>query len=213
MSNVIALARPQKGSRAAENGKVLPPLRRKNADVRPREYLTPKEVHQLERAAGRLGRHGHRDATLVLVMFRHGLRVSEAIALRWEQVQLSERPTLDVRRLKGGVDIPHPLHGPEIRALRQLRRQYPESAYVFASERGSAMTASNVRKMVTRAGEEAKLPFPVHPHMLRHSIGYKFANAGADARVIQDYLGHKSIQHTVRYTKVNPERFLRLFRD
>jgi type 1 fimbriae regulatory protein FimE len=213
MSTVSYLRRPQKASPAAENGKVSPPRRRKNADLRPREYLTPKEIHQLERAAGRLGRHGPRDAALVSLMFRHGLRVSEVIALRWEQVQLSERPTLDVRRLKGGVDIPHPLHGPEIRALRQLRRQYPESAYVFASERGASMTASNVRKMVARAGQEAKLPFPVHPHMLRHSIGYKFANAGHDARVIQDYLGHKSIQHTVRYTKVNPDRFLKLFRD
>jgi type 1 fimbriae regulatory protein FimE len=213
MSNISHLPLPRRAMPTAVNGKVSPPIRRKNADVRPREYLTPKEVHQLERAAGRLGRHGQRDATLILMMFRHGLRVSEAIALRWDQVQLTERPTLDVRRLKGGVDMPHPLHGPEIRALRQLRRQYPDSAYVFASERGASMTASNVRKMVTRAGEEAKLPFPVHPHMLRHSIGYKFASAGADTRLIQDYLGHKSIQHTVRYTKTNPERFVKLFRD
>jgi type 1 fimbriae regulatory protein FimB/type 1 fimbriae regulatory protein FimE len=178
-----------------------------------REHLTPQEVEKLIRAAGRVGRHGHRDATLILIAYRHGLRVSELVALRWDQVDL-EQGLLHVSRLKNGVPSTHPLRGPEIRALRRLRRDYPDSAsYVFKTERGGPLTDSGVRKIVARAGEAAQLGFPVHPHMLRHACGFKLANEGHDTRAIQHYLGHRNIQHTVRYTELAPDRFKRFWND
>jgi Phage integrase family len=100
-----------------------------------------------------------------------------------------------------------PLRGPELRALRQLRREWPDSPYLFVSERKGPMTASNVRELVARTGLAARLPFPVHPHMLRHACGYKLANEGHDTRSLQHYLGHKNIAHTVRYTDLAPARF------
>jgi type 1 fimbriae regulatory protein FimB/type 1 fimbriae regulatory protein FimE len=145
-------------------------------------------------------------------MFRHGLRVTEAVSLRWDQVDL-KAGLLHVNRLKNGVPSTHPLRGPELRLLRQLHRDYPEGPYLFASERGGPMTASNVRKLVTRCGGAAGLPFPVHPHMLRHTCGYKLANEGHDIRSLQQYLGHRNIQHTVRYTELAPDRFKHFWRD
>jgi len=121
---------------------------------------------------------------LLLVMYRHGLRVSEAISLRWEQFDL-KAGLLSVQRLKHGVPSTHPLRGPELRALGQLRREWASSSYLFVSERGGPMTASNVRKLVARTGLAAKLPFPVHRHMLRHACGFKLANEGHDTRSLQ----------------------------
>jgi type 1 fimbriae regulatory protein FimB/type 1 fimbriae regulatory protein FimE len=163
MGQVIELPKRRKRARNVVNGKVAPPRRALNAHSRTREYLTPTETEALlDAAAG--GRHGHRDQTLLLVMYRHGLRVSEAINLRWENFDL-KAGLLAVQRLKRGVPSTHPLRGPELRALRQLRRMWPESPYVLLSERGGPMTASNVRKLVARAGVAAKLAFPCHPHM------------------------------------------------
>ncbi len=182
------------------------PRKPKNADVRPREYLTADEVQRLMRAARGVGRHGHRDATLILLSYRHGLRVSEVVALRWEQVELTQG-RLHVQRLKQGQPSVHPLRGPELRALRRLARDYSLSPYVFNSERGGPLSDSAVRKLIARAGQRAAIPFPVHPHMLRHSTGYKLANEGHDTRAIQQYLGHCNIQHTVRYTELCASRF------
>ena len=181
---------------------MFPPRKPKNADVRPREYLTEEEVERLMHAARSLGRHGHRDATLILMTYRHGLRVSEAVALRWDVVDL-EQGRLHVARLKGGVPAVHPLRGPEIRALRRLQRDDLDSPYVFVSERRAPLSDSAVRKIVARAGQHAGFTFSVHPHMLRHATGYQLANAGHDTRAIQHYLGHKNIQHTVRYTQLS----------
>ncbi len=149
---------------------------------------------------------------MILIAFRHGLRVSELVALRWDQVDL-KRATLHVNRLKSGVDSVHPLRGPELRALRKLNREYPDTPYLFVTERGGPITDHTVRKIVTRAGENAEIPFPVHPHMLRHSCGYKLANNGHDTRALQHYLGHKNIQHTVRYTELSPTRFKDFWKD
>jgi type 1 fimbriae regulatory protein FimB/type 1 fimbriae regulatory protein FimE len=195
-----------------ENGKVAPPRRLANRERRTREHLTPQEVDRLIKAASRLGRHRHRDATLILVTFRHGLRVSELVALRWDQVDL-DQGLLHVSRLKNGVPSTHPLRGPEIRALRRLRREPGVSPYVFTTERRGAMTDSSVRKIIARAGDRAQLGFPVHPHMLRHACGFKLANEGHDTRAIQHYLGHRNIQHTVRYTELASDRFKRFWRD
>jgi type 1 fimbriae regulatory protein FimE len=190
----------------------FPPRKPKNSEVRPREYLTEGEVNQLMRAARTRGRHGHRDATLILVTYRHGLRVSEVVAMRWDLVDLSHG-RLHVNRLKGGMSSVHPLRGPEIRALRRLQRSYPDSPYVFTSERCGPLSDSAVRKIVAVAGTQAGFGFSVHPHMLRHATGYKLANDGHDTRAIQQYLGHKNIQHSVRYTELSTVRFRSFWRD
>jgi type 1 fimbriae regulatory protein FimB/type 1 fimbriae regulatory protein FimE len=174
--------------------------------------VTPDEVERLLAAAGQRGRYGARDRTLLLLTYRHGLRVTEAVNLRWEQVDL-KAGLLHVQRLKHGVPSTHPLRGPELRALRQLRRDWPDGTYLFVSERGGPITASNVRKLMASAALIARLPFPVHPHMLRHSTGYKLANDGHDTRSLQHYLGHKNIAHTVRYTELAPDRFQGFWKD
>jgi integrase len=189
-TNILHFRRGAAQTRKPANG-TPPPRRRTNASVRSREYLTPDEVDALQKAALSIGRHGHRDATLILIGYRHGLRVSALVALRWDQLDL-KAGSLHVNRLKNGSPSIHPLRGPELRALRRLQRDYPATPYVFVTERSGPMTDSNVRKMVARAGTRARIPFPVHPHMLRHAAGYKLANDGHDTRAIQQYLGHCS---------------------
>lgn len=120
---------------------------------------------------------------------------------------------LHVNRLKNGIASVHPLRGPELRALRKMAREYPDTPYVFVTERKGPLTPDTVRKLIARAGEAARLGFSVHPHMLRHACGYKLANEGHDTRAIQHYLGHKNIQHTVRYTELAPDRFKNFWRD
>ena len=149
---------------------------------------------------------------MILLAYRHALRVSELVALRKDQVDF-EQGTLHVNRLKNGVPSVHPLRGLEIRTLRQLWRDYPESPYIFVSERGGPMTASNVRKVIAMVGKLAELGFPVHPHMLRHATGFYLASKGQDTRAIQAYMGHKNIQHTVRYTELAPDRFKNFWKD
>ena len=205
MDNIIELQTIWQSTSIPVNGKV-PPRRKTNAALRSREYLTQEEVARLMDAAGKTGRHCHRDRTLILMAFRHALRVSELVALRWDQVDLKQG-LLHVRRAKNGSPSTHPLRGPEIRALRRLERDYPDTPYVFVTERKSPLTTSSVRKITTRAGEKAKLGFPVHPHMLRHACGFYLANEGHETRAIQHYLGHKNIQHTVRYTELAADRF------
>ncbi len=195
---------------ASFSGKL--PAKPRNRDVRSREYLTESEVESLMNAARNTGRHGHRDATLILLAYRHGLRVSELVALRWDQVELKQG-LLHVNRLKNGTGSTHPLRGPEIRALRRLQRDYRDTSYVFVTERRGPLTTSTVRKLVTRAGRKANLPFPIHPHMLRHSTGYRLANNGQDTRAIQHYMGHKNIQNTVRYTELAVGRFQGFWED
>ena len=170
------MSRTSRRRQASFSGK-SPPRKPKNADVRPREYLSEEEVHRLIQAAKGVGRYGHRDAALILLTYRHGLRVSEVIALQWAVIDLRQG-RLHVHRLKDGIPAVHPLRGPEIRALRRLERESPSSPYVFVSERGSPLSDSAVRKVVARAGCQAGLEFPVHPHMLRHATGYKLANDG-----------------------------------
>ena len=211
VSNVVPLKGTSRGRPSTVNGKV-PPLRRKNKDLRSREYLTSEEVDRLSSAARSLGRYGHRDSTMIMLMFRHGLRVSELVTLRWDMIDLKQG-ILHVARLKNGVSSTHPLRGPELRALRKLKRDYPDTPYLFVSERKGPVTASNVRKIVSRAGDKAELGMPIHPHMLRHSTGFKLANDGHDTRAIQLYLGHKNIQHTVRYTELAPGRFKDFWQD
>ena len=182
------------------------PRRKPNAELRTREYLTETEVEALTGAA-KGNRWGHRDATMILVAYRHGLRVSELVDLRWDQFDFNAAD-LHVRRVKKGTPSTHPIQGDELRALRRLQReQDPKSPFVFTSERGSPFTTSGFARIVERAGVQAKLGFKAHPHMLRHACGFALANKGHDTRALQAYLGHKNIQHTVRYTELSPDRF------
>jgi type 1 fimbriae regulatory protein FimB/type 1 fimbriae regulatory protein FimE len=163
---------------------------------RDREHLTEHEVERLIRVA-KGNRHGHRDATMILIAFRHGLRVSELCELQWSSIEF-QTGTMHVRRAKGGQEATHPLLGDELRALRELKRQ-SASPFAFASERGGPFTPSGFAKLLARAGNEAKIGFKVHPHMLRHACGYALANKGIDTRTLQAYLGHRSINSTTRY--------------
>ena len=182
------------------------PIRPANAELRTREYLTEAEVEKLTKEA-RHGRYGHRDATLILIAFRHGLRASEICDLEWSQVEFGRSAALHVRRVKSGKPSVHPLRGDEIRALRELRPQFPNSSFVFATERGGPFTADAINRHIKRLGERAGFDFPIHSHMLRHACGYALAKAGHDTRALQDWLGHRSIQHTVRYTELAPTQF------
>jgi type 1 fimbriae regulatory protein FimB/type 1 fimbriae regulatory protein FimE len=189
---------------AIENRTV--PKRPTNAELRSREYLTDAEVAKLTDAA-KGNRYGHRDATMILVAYRHGLRAAELVDLRWDQIDFASG-TLAVRRVKKGSPATHPIRGDELRALRRLQReQEPRSPFVFTSERGAPFTTAGFARMVGRAGEAAGLGFKAHPHMLRHACGFALANKGHDTRALQAYLGHRNIQHTVRYTELSPERF------
>lgn len=192
--------------------RTVTPKRLPNGKLRTREYLTEAEVERLMAAAKR-NRWGHRNATMVLVSYRHGLRASELVDLRWAQVEFGTA-TLHVRRVKQGTPSTHPMLGDELRALRRLQReQEPKSSFVFTSERGGPFTTAGFARMVERAGRVARFGFKVHPHMLRHACGFALANKGHDTRALQAYLGHRNIQHTVRYTELAPDRFYRFWRD
>jgi integrase len=181
------------------------PLRRPNKELRSREYLTPTEIDAILDAARRM-RHGHRDATMLLIAYRHGFRAAEVVDLRWDQIDL-DQARLHVRRVKKGTPSVHPLQGDELRALRRLRREAPHSEFVFMTERKGPFSTGGFARLVERAGAEAGLGFKAHAHMLRHACGYKLANDGHDTRSLQAYPGHKNIQHTVRYAELSATRF------
>src|ERR1700756_1042454 len=166
--------------------------RRSNDAYRVREYLTEAEMDKLQAALKR-NRHGHRDWLIGLIIYRHGLRVSEACDLRWDDLDLAAR-TIVIRRLKGSRDSTHYLERDELWGLRRLPRS---GAYVFVNERDDPFKREGIARMIRRAGGAAGLPFPVHVHMLRHACGYALANKGMDTRRLQHYLGHASITNTV----------------
>ena len=179
-----------------------------------RKYLTVAEVDLLMAAARKGSRWGHRDSTMILLGYRHGLRASELCDLQWHQIELNGG-RLHVHRKKNGTPSVHILRGDEIRALRRLQREQGGGgeAYVFVSERGGPMTPKAFHALFSRIGCRAAMPFEVHPHMLRHGCGFALANAGHDTRAIQAWLGHKNIQHTVRYTELAPNRFRNFWRS
>ena len=185
--------------------------RKSNGTYRVREHLTETEMDKLL-AALKQNRYGHRDWLIGLLIYRHGLRVSEACDLRWDDIDLPKR-TIAVRRLKRSTDSVHYLERDELAGLKRLQReQEPKSAYVFTNERCQPFGRMGIGRMIERAGKAAKLPFPVHVHMLRHSTGYALAGRGMDTRRLQHYLGHASITNTVRYTAMSPEPFKNIWR-
>jgi type 1 fimbriae regulatory protein FimB/type 1 fimbriae regulatory protein FimE len=191
---------------ASRNAGAEAPTTVNTSVTRTRSYLTGAEVDRLIAAARKVSRYGHRDATMILIAYRHGLRASEVCDLQWHQVELAAG-RLHVRRSKRGTPSVHPMQGDEIRALRRLQREQRPGPHVFVSERGGPMTPKSFGNAFARLGERAGMPFLIHPHMLWHGCGYALANAGHDTRALQAWLGHKNIQHTVRYTEMAPDRF------
>lgn len=192
------------------NGTV-PPRRLKNSALRTREYLTPDEVEKLL-AVLKGNRNGHRDSTMALIAYRHGLRVKELVELRWHQVDL-DNARFHVRRDKGGDPSVHHLTGNEMRAFRRIKREATNTEFVFMSELGTPFSRAGFAVMIARAGAAADLGIKVHAHMLRHACGYKLASDGVDTRSLQAYLGHRNIQHTVRYTAMSAAPFRDFWRD
>ncbi|MCK5877360.1 MAG: tyrosine-type recombinase/integrase [Candidatus Marithrix sp.] len=187
-------------------------MRRKNSELRSREYLFPEEVTALLEAAKLSPRHPNRNYTLILVGYQHGLRVQEAHNLRWSQVDFSSKK-LHVNRIKRGQPSIHPLISIEITALYQLKLETGENktGRIFLSERNQPLSIRSMQYIVEIAGRNAGFSFPAHFHMLRHSCGFYLANKGIDTRAIQDYLGHTNIMHTVGYTKLVSSRFDNFF--
>jgi integrase len=172
-----------------------------------RKHLSPHEIGLLLKTC-----KDHRNRTMLLIGYRHGMRVSEVVNLEWNAVDLVTG-TIAVHRMKNGIPSNHPLTGQELRALRRLRRERPNSRHVFLSNRGAPMTRQNVHAFVSELGKQAGFDFPVHFHQLRHSCASKLAADGQDTRSLQHYMGHKNIQSTVIYTHLNPNRFNGWFRD
>ena len=188
-----------------------PPIKKKNTELRTREYLTQQEIARIRKAAKQSARHGHRNDTLILMMFRHALRVGEAVDLRWEQVDL-KRAELHVTRLKNGRPSTHPLDSITMRALGRLRKNYSQTPYLFVTDQNLPLSCRTARHIIAQAGKAADLPFTIHPHMLRHSTGFYLANKGIDTRAIQAYMGHSNINTTVIYTAMEASRFNNFWR-
>ena len=194
------------GTILGKEGKRQPPPRRlPNSSTRTREHLLPDEVDRMLKAT-RKNRNATRDYALLLVMFRRALRVTEACRLRWADVDLpGER--IFIKRLKSGVDSTQPLSGIELRYLKQLRRKNPNSSWVFLSERGSPMSRRTVHAIVAKAGRDAKIGFPVHPHNLRHALGYYMSEKGVPTRSLAGYMGHRNLNNTAIYAALSSNHF------
>jgi type 1 fimbriae regulatory protein FimB len=182
--------------------------------MRDRKHLVAAEVDKLLEAA-KSSRNAARDRCFLLLMFRHGVRVSEACGLTLAQVDIASR-VLHVARRKAGLSTTHPLRGDELRMIQPWlaarARMQPDTDAFFLSERRGPLSRKTAWLMIRAYGKRADLPIDAHPHMLRHACGFALADQGADTRLIQDYLGHRNIQHTVKYTATNPARFARLWR-
>ena len=205
-----ALGIPAMLAAGTENGTSAPPRRRANKAVRDREYLTEAEITRLRKHASQ------RDSTMILLAYRHGLRVSELCALEWSQVidlDTVSRASLAVQRLKGSISGTHPLEPDEVAALRRLRKESgAEAVYVFQGRGSDKLSAAGFRKMLSRLAVAAGLEgLHVHPHMLRHTAGQMLVDR-MPLGMLADYLGHAQIQNTRIYSRANGERFRGVWR-
>jgi type 1 fimbriae regulatory protein FimB/type 1 fimbriae regulatory protein FimE len=198
MSAVIQLRRSESKKPTVAAG------RASNEAYRTREYLTEAEIDKLLEAAGK-SRNPVRDRLLILLAFRHALRVSELVDVKVEQLDL-KAATIHIRRAKNGTPGIHGLQGDELRLIRALLREQPHSSFLFLSERKAPLSVDGAQKLVERLGDAAGFKFPIHVHMLRHSAGYALAGRGVDTRTLQAFMGHRSISNTVIYTAVADKR-------
>jgi type 1 fimbriae regulatory protein FimB/type 1 fimbriae regulatory protein FimE len=182
-----------------------PPRKPESKTVRKGDHFERPDVERLIKQAGMIGRHRHRDMTMCLFAFRHGMRAHELVAmLEWQQFDFARKEVM-ILRCKGSRSRDHTLEKDEIAALKKLG---PKSyGPVFENERGGAMSENSFFKIVQRAGRRAGLGPHVQPHALRHSCGYELVNRGLPLRLIQDWLGHKNVQNTVRYTQLGADIF------
>jgi len=172
---------------------------------RAKDFLDPDEMDRLLDAAKK-GRNGIRDHVLLLMMYRHGLRVSESITLRLDAINL-KKSSMWVKRIKNSLSTQQPIAGDELRAIKRYLATRDDSLpWLFVSARGQPLTRQGVNYLIAQAAKRAKLGH-VHPHMMRHSCGYYLANKGVDFRTAQDFLGHRDPKHTTRYTRVAGRRF------
>ena len=181
-----------------------------NKDKRPRgEYLSWKEVEQFIKGLRKVSRYPDRDECIVRVLYHHALRGSEALRLRWDQIEFGRTPRIHVKRLKGGIDSVHPIEQRRLLGLlMKLSKDDNRGEYVFMSERGTPLAYSSLDTIIKKANQVSGLGFPVHCHIFRHACGYHLVNKGMDMRKIQLFMGHKSIQNTVRYTKLDAGQFM-----
>lgn len=208
MDNVIALSRSANSRKLPEPAPTKPKPKRAQKPIR---YLTGPQVEALIAVAKKTSRHPLRDATMIRVAYRHGFRVAELLDLTWDRISF-EQAEIFVERLKGSKSSTQPIEGDELRELRKLRRKYPSDRFVFVSERGGPLSVDSFQYLLKRCGKEAGLPFQAHPHMLRHGCGHHLVNTGANTRTIQDYLGHRDLRHTERYTELDSQRFRGLWK-
>jgi len=180
--------------------------RKKTNARKTRDYILPKEVDRLLDAAESNGRHGHRNHTLILLCYRHGLRVGELMNLRWRNVDF-KRKVLRVSRALGGINSVHPLSTIELRALRKLKKNYPGTPYLFVNDRKKTLSKRAASRIVSEAGDNAGLRLHVNPAMLRRGCIYALANAGHNVVALQHYVGHRNIRHTLRYMELPSRPF------
>lgn len=182
-----------------------------------RKHLTRTEVTRLLQQAA-VGRAPERDSCLIWMGFIHGCRVSELNSLRINDLDM-DSGSLYMNRLKNGLSTIHPLEATEKTLLarwlekRQSYRNLEDEEWLFLSQKGYRLSRQRIYRMLQAYGKQAGLTVAAHPHMLRHACGYALADNGADTRVIQDYLGHRNIQHTVLYTAANAGRFKHLWQE
>jgi len=178
---------------------------------RSKNFLSEKEIENLLNAA-RKNRHGIRDHLILLMMYRHGMRVSELISVKLADLNL-QQGRIWIRRFKNGLSVEQPMAGDELRAIkRYLKNRNSALPWLFLSERKQPMTRQSVNYIISTVGKRANLE-STHPHMLRHSCGFYLANRGYDLRLIQDYLGHRDPKHTAHYIRVASHRFENLWKD
>lgn len=176
-----------------------------------RDFLTESEMTRLLNSA-KTGRYGIRDYCMLLLMYRHGLRVSELVDARMSDIDV-DAGRVWVKRKKQGLSTTQPLQGDELRAFRAYQRTRKDNLpWLFLSSQGGQMTRQNVNYLIQQAGEKADLGH-VHPHMLRHTCGHILADKGTDTRLLQDWLGHRDIRHTAWYTRTSSKRFERVWQE
>ncbi|CAI0804984.1 Tyrosine recombinase XerD [Serratia quinivorans] len=175
-----------------------------------RKYLDESEINSMIENIKK-GLNAWRDRCMISMCFIHGLRASELRGLTLDNIELDAK-RIYIPRLKNGLSVQHPLHENEIVMLNhwlEIRKSwhYADQPWLFLSRKGGPISRQQIYRLIRDYGKNANIQVSTHPHMLRHACGYFLANLGMDTRLIQDYLGHRNIQHTVLYTASNAMRF------